>query len=244
VPERSMIPSSLSLKWLYLAWLSLIFTIIVFGVIGTIVRGDPSDLILSWGLFSDIAIFAIALWDFGMILAAVTLLLLIRAQGRSPAAVGFRGSLTITGIVYAVLGYVVVLGIYHLTEIALRAIGVDMFWRGGSGDQLITAKTHLDWIVLFVGPVIVSPLTEELVFRGYVLNALLGKLSVMAAVAFSAVIFASVHIMFGPGLMVYIFLGAFVSTYLFIRFKSLYPCILMHFLTNLWAYIIVPLLFM
>jgi membrane protease YdiL (CAAX protease family) len=234
----------LSLKWLYLAWLSLAFTFIVFGVIGTIERGDPSRLILSWGLFSDIAIFAIALWDFGMILAAVTLLLLLRGQGKSWVAVGFRGSLTITGVVYAILGYVVVLGIYHLTEIALGAMGVDMFWRGGSGDQLIIAKTHLDWIVLFVGPVIVSPLTEELVFRGYVLNALLGKLSVGAAVALSAVIFASVHIMFGPGLMVYIFLGALVSAYLFIKFKSIYPCILMHLLTNLWAYIIVPILFM
>jgi membrane protease YdiL (CAAX protease family) len=234
----------LTLKWLYLAWLSLAFTIVVFGVIGSIVRGDPSGFISSWGLFSDIAIFAIALWDFGMILTAVTLLLLLRGQGRSLAAVGFRGSLTIKGSAYAVLGFLVVLGLYHLTEVILGAIGIDMFWRGGSDSQLITAKTHLDWIVLFVGPVIVSPLTEELVFRGYVLNALLGRLRVITAVFLSAIIFASVHIMFGPGLMVYIFLGAFVSAYLFIKFKSLYPCILMHLLTNLWAYIIVPILFM
>jgi hypothetical protein len=44
-----------------MAWLSLGFTILVFLVPGTVVRGDPSDLLLSWCLFSDIAIFAIAL---------------------------------------------------------------------------------------------------------------------------------------------------------------------------------------
>jgi len=242
--ENATTSDRLSLKWLYLPWLSLAFTIVVFGVIGTIERGDPSRLILSWGLFSDIAIFAIALWDFGMILAAVTLYLLLRREGKSLAATGFRGSLTLKGVAYAVVGYLVVLGLYHLTETTLGAIGIDMYWRGGSDAQLISVKTHIDWIILFLGPVIVSPVTEEFLFRGYVLNALLGKFGVMVAVVLSAVIFASVHIMFGPGLMVYIFLGAFVSAYLFIRFKSLYPCILMHFLTNLWAYIVVPILFM
>lgn len=242
--ENATTSDWLSLKWFYLVWLSLALTILVFGVIGTIERGDPSRLILSWGLFSDIAIFAIALWDLGMILTAVILYLLLRKTGRSLAATGFRGSLTLKGVVYAVLGYLVVLGLYHLTETALGEIGIYMYWRGGSDAQLIIVKTHLDWIIMFLGPVIVSPVTEEFLFRGYVLNALLGKFGVMAAVALSAVIFASVHVMFGPGLMVYIFLGAFVSAYLYIKFKSLYPCILMHFLINLWAYIIVPVLFM
>ena len=234
----------MSLKWLYLAWLSCAFTVVVFGVIGTIERGDPSPVILSWGLFSDIAIFAIGLWDLGMILTAAVLYLLLRREGKSLGAVGFRGSLTIRGVLYAVLGYLVVLGLYHLTEVALGAIGIDMFWRGGSDSQLIVANTHLDWAILILGPVIVSPITEELIFRGYVLNALLGKLGKVIAASLSAVVFASVHIMFGPGLMVYIFLGSFVSAYLFIRFRNLYPCILMHFLTNLWAYIMVPILFM
>jgi len=244
MPENTATSNQLSLKWLYLAWLSFAFTFIVFGVIGTIERGDPSRLILSWGLFSDIAIFASAIWDFGMILTAMTLYFLLQRSGMTLAAVGFRGSFTISSLIYAVWGCVVVFGLYHLAETVLGAIGIDMFWRGGSGDQLITAKTSIDWTILFLGPVIISPITEELVFRGYILTALLNKFDVITGTFLSALIFASVHMMFGLGIMVYIFLGALISAYLYIRFKNLYPCILMHFLTNLWAYILVPILFM
>jgi hypothetical protein len=52
LPERSMIPSGLNLKWFYLAWLSLGATAVVFLVLGTVVRGDPSELILSWSLLA------------------------------------------------------------------------------------------------------------------------------------------------------------------------------------------------
>ncbi len=61
------------------------------------------------------------------------------------------------------------------------------------------------------------------------------------AAVLSALIFASIHLGIGPGMVVYIFLGGLIPAYLFIRFRSIYPCVLMHFLNNVVAYVVIPL---
>ncbi len=234
----------IKLKWLPLAWFGLAFTFLIFMILGMVALGNPNKIIMGWGLFGDVATFAIGLWDLGMILTVILLAILLRRNNLSLGKIGLKGSLSPKAIIYALLGTVIYFGIYYLTEIALAPLGITMFWRGGSNANLLSAQTTLDWLILFIGPVIISPITEELVFRGFVLTSLLSRLKIMSAVIISALIFASVHIMIGPGLMIYIFLGSFIFAYLFIKFGNLYPCMLMHFLTNLWAYILVPILFM
>lgn len=234
----------LKLSWLYLPWFSLIFTFFVFMVLGTAVRGNPVPMILGWGIFSDIAVFSIGIWDLGMILAAAILFLILARNKLGTNVIGLTGRLSMNAVLYAVGGFIISLIIYNLTEIALDTVGISMFWRGGSNSSLITVRTAIDWSIMIIGPVIISPLTEEIIFRGYVLTFLLERIGKKLAVIISAVIFMSVHIMFGLGLMVYIFFVAIVSGIIYIRFKSLYPCMLMHFLINLWAYVVVPLFFM
>jgi membrane protease YdiL (CAAX protease family) len=234
----------LSLKWLYLAWFGFAFASFIFTVLGAIAQGDPRDLILRLGLVTDVAVFAIAVWNLGMVIAVMILFLHLRHSDLGRKAVGFRGCLSIKAVLFAGLGWLLVTLMFYGVERIIGLFEVTMFWRGGSESRLIDIGSATDWTVLLIGPVIISPITEEIVYRGYVLTALCDRLGALRGILLSALIFASVHVMFGPGMMVYTFLGSFVFAYLYLRFNSIYPGMLMHFLINLWAYIIVPPLFM
>jgi len=84
---------------------------------------------------------------------------------------------------------------------------------------------------------------EEIIFRGYVLTVFLQKgCKTFIALLLSAFVFASIHYAFGPGLMLYILFWTFIPSLLYLKFKSLYPAMLMHSLNNLLVYIILPLL--
>ena len=231
------------LSWLYLAWFSLAVTTIAFAVFGAIARGNPNELILSLGWFDDIATFAIILWDVGMVAAVVLLVIHLRVSKLSLKDVGIRGVLTGKGILYAIVGWVIIFFIYYGVDAILSRVGIDMFWRGESDSKLLSISSPWDWVILIIGPVILSPITEEMIFRGYVFGTLLQRLGVFNSMIIAALIFASVHVFFGPGLMVYIFLSSFVTAYIYWKLRTLYPCILLHFLINLWAYVFVPILF-
>jgi len=55
-------------------------------------------------------------------------------------------------------------------------------------------------------------------------------------------VFAAIHGYYGAGLMVYIFVWALFPAWLFLRYRSLYPCLLMHALNNVFVDIVVPML--
>jgi len=77
-----------------------------------------------------------------------------------------------------------------------------------------------------VALVIVAPLTEELLFRGVILTGFLARYRKGTAIGASAVLFAVAHLnpyQFAAGLATGVFLG-----WLFLRTRSLWPCILMH----------------
>jgi membrane protease YdiL (CAAX protease family) len=88
---------------------------------------------------------------------------------------------------------------------------------------------------------VVAPIAEEIIYRGYILQALLARFSPLTAAVLSSLIFASVHVAIGPGMVIYLFLGALIPAFLYIRFRSIYPCVLMHFLNNVVAYVVIPL---
>lgn len=68
-----------------------------------------------------------------------------------------------------------------------------------------------------------------------------GRRNVLVLVLLSAMIFTSTHIFLGLGMLVYIFLWAFIPAFLYLKFDSLYPAILFHVLNNLIAHVLLPL---
>lgn len=235
--------SALSLKWVYLAWFSLAFTTVVVGAIGATVQGDPEPVVLKWGI-GDFAIFAVGLHAIGMIAAVALLYLLLKRNQLGWSAVGLKDKLSLSATGYALAGVVIAFFLYPLIEAALGAVGVSMYWGGPKASHFYL-KSVFDIALAVMGAVLIVPVAEEIIFRGYILTLFTQKgYKPIVAILLSALIFTSIHIFFGPGMLVYIFLWAFIPAFLYLKFGSLYPAILFHILNNLIAYVILPLVSM
>ncbi len=226
----------LSLKWLPLAWFGLAFTTLVFTVFGMIERGDPTRLIEA--RFGDVSLFAFAAYTIGLIVALLILRYLLGRRHLGWADVGVTGGLSGRAVLYAFGGWLVAFFLYYFVEAALTRIGVRMFWNEGDFFGLDTT-----WRVIGIclATLVVAPIAEEIIYRGYILQALLAKFSPLVAAVLSSLIFASIHVAIGPGMVIYLFMGALIPAFLFIRFRSIYPCVLMHFMNNVVAYVVIPL---
>lgn len=83
----------------------------------------------------------------------------------------------------------------------------------------------------FIGSVILAPVTEELLFRGILLNRLRNKFGIKIAVFLSSLIFMLCHLKPNPLL----FFAGITCCILFYKYNSLIPSILLHFFNNLFV---------
>ena len=77
---------------------------------------------------------------------------------------------------------------------------------------------------------VVAPLTEELLFRGLILRGLMQRYGTVWAVLLSTLLFALIHL--NPYQFVSVIPVAFSLAWLFVRTRSLWPCIIVHALFN------------
>lgn len=66
-------------KGIYIAWVSLAFTLLVITAIGGITQGDPELVVLSWG-FSDFGIFAVGVHAIGLCIGTLFLWPLLKER--------------------------------------------------------------------------------------------------------------------------------------------------------------------
>ena len=115
-----------------------------------------------------------------------------------------------------------------------------MWW---SKETPLAIKTPSDFVVLFTCPVILCATLEEVLYRGYILTAIMQRVSVKKAFIVNSLIFASIHYAFGPGTMLFILIWTFIPCWLYFKSRSIYPSILFHSVNNLLAYVVLPLTF-
>ena len=227
------------LRWLPLAWFSLAFIALVLGVVGSLTQNNPMDWLMQRIGVSNPGAVGIILHEAGMLLAVLILLRGLRSQGDALGQLGLRGGLSWRMVGYAVAGALIAFVTWPLLEGGITALGIPMQWWQEEA-SLLSTTADLVWLVVAAG--FFSPVLEEVLFRGYVLHALLARVpNRTVAILLAVFIFDSIHILFGPGTLLMIFPWTFIPIWLTLRFKSLYPAILMHILNNLLAYIVVPL---
>lgn len=98
-----------------------------------------------------------------------------------------------------------------------------------------TSIANNNFLYFFINAILYAPFTEELLFRGIILNGLLGKYSAKIAIPISALLFAYTHFNFHQGVNAFIF--GLALGYIFYKTKSLYLTIFCHFINNLIALI-------
>jgi uncharacterized protein len=87
--------------------------------------------------------------------------------------------------------------------------------------------------ISFLAIVVVAPLVEELLFRGIILRGLLTRMSAWKAVVLSSLLFGAMH----ANIHQLVDAGAFALLlgWLYVRFRSTLPCILLHAVINALA---------
>ncbi|KAA3609496.1 MAG: CPBP family intramembrane metalloprotease [Planctomycetota bacterium] len=101
----------------------------------------------------------------------------------------------------------------------------------------------------FPGPgfnVLIAPIYEELIFRGWILGSLVRKRSVRFSILISSFLFGLVHIrniywldfepLFGKMIFAGLIFGP-IAGYLTLRARSLWPAVILHYLNNLTFYL-------
>ncbi|MCJ7459629.1 MAG: CPBP family intramembrane metalloprotease [candidate division Zixibacteria bacterium] len=232
----------LSLKEICLAWFGLIFSSLVIGIIAASALGPPEPVVLKWGI-GDFSIFAISLYCIGSLIAVGVLYLLLKERGLNLKDIGLKGKLSLPSLGYALIAVIVAFILYPSIEALLKTMSVSMFWRPEKVTPLKLISVF-DFLLVLLFAVILGPIVEEIIFRGYIFTAFLQRMKKpIFAFFLSALIFTSVHIFLGPGVMVFIFFWSFIPAYLYLKFNSLYPAILFHMVNNFIAYIVFPLFF-
>lgn len=114
--------------------------------------------------------------------------------------------------------------------------------------------THAEYLAKgtcfgFPGPafnVLFNPIYEELIFRGWILGALACRRSGVLAIATSSLLFGLVHLrniywLDTPRLLQMMASAGFVTgplfAYVTLRFRSVWPAVILHYLNNLAYYI-------
>jgi len=180
----------------------------------------------------------------GEIITVIIIFYIVKENGFTLEYLGFSGKLSLTAVSYAIGGFILSFALFPIVDVINKKFGWGMYWKKWEvknfAENLKTKRNLILMIIMW--PILFAPL-EEMIFRGFALHLLLENLNNLFLVyIFSSLIFAIAHCFIGPGAMLYIFLGTFIISFIYITFNSIYPCILMHSLCNLIGGIIVPLI--
>lgn len=201
-----------------------------------------------WEPSPEWAIAVQAGWNGGISLTVVALLLARRRQGGRAIGLG-RAPLGPTlgwGILAIPACYIINIGI-------LACYAALLFLQGQSFEQMAAGKLHVIGAIAETPPLLIVPLTafvglyEEVLFRGLILTRLRDALrSPIAAALVSSLLFAACHFSMGPLGMIQAGGIGLVFSLLAVWRRSLWPCIVAHFLLDalafFLAYFLQPLL--
>ena len=142
-------------------------------------------------------------------------------------------------LLYGVVGFVVAL---ILADIAAYPIeqhfGVDPTQQALSQSATVSGLLPL---VLLSG-VIIAPIAEEIVFRGYLYKAFRDRFKPWYAIVMSAALFSAIHL--EPLAAVPLFVIGVVLAYMYEKTDNLMAPIALHMLNNAVAFLVVAFIFM
>lgn len=98
-------------------------------------------------------------------------------------------------------------------------------------EMLLPEFLQVDYpIMWFIPTVVIAPIAEEVIFRGYVFNGLEKRFSAKKTILLSAMMFGACHIY--PQFILYGFIGGLALGYIYYHTRSLLICIIAHASVN------------
>ncbi len=98
-----------------------------------------------------------------------------------------------------------------------------------TNNQFTSNSSFLLTVVSTLGLMFIAPITEEVFFRGWILNRLLAGKSVLTSVFIKSILFAILH---GPGRIISIFMGGMTLAILYLKYQNIGVPIILHTFQN------------
>jgi len=214
----------LSEKWLYLLGLVVIFGS-EFMLRDVLLPENPSDVYIGMALVVEwlILLMLLAYW-------------VPKVEGNNLGSVGF-GSLKWRHLWIGVLAYFILLIVWFGNSFVLQAIGLE-------GLRSLQPMIREYSFLILSGLFLTGTFLEEIFYRGYLierLTSLTGKSWLAGIISWTA--FTFVHFKFfglGPTLDVGVLSAGLVILYL--KERSIWPCVVVHGINGAFAYLMAPLL--
>lgn len=209
----------------------MVVTLVVQGL-GIQIEGDLLDAPaaqFSLVLLSDILIVA-ALWFF------------LRARGTSFRPLGFGCSVAWRDVLYALVGYGAYFGMLIAVLVVAAAVsGVDLDQRQELGFDTIVSMPE-KWMA-FASLVLLPPVVEEMVFRGFLYTGLRKKLPFLWATVVTSLLFGGLHLLGVTEGVIWVaaldtFVLSLVLCYLREKTGALWAPIMLHMGKNAIAFVL------
>ncbi len=160
-----------------------------------------------------------------------------------PERLGFV-PLRVKDLGYAAVSYAVYFVLYLLviTTASNLVPGLNLEQEQQTGFE--TAFGTMEVLMTFVSLVILPPVAEEIIFRGYLYTSLRAKYTFLPAVIVTSLLFGAAHLQFGSGApllwvaAIDTFILSVILCFLRERRGSLWPAILLHAIKNVVAFVI------
>lgn len=174
-------------------------------------------------------------------LAAGTALAIVKHKGLAFKTIGFGRRPKPKDVLYALIGFVLFWILTILVNVLIRVLSPNL--DNGTQDVGFNNLNGLiDAIIAFVALVIIPPLGEEILVRGYLYSGLRHRLRFWPALLITSILFGAAHLATGSGsgplwiagINTFVLSGVLV----FLREKTgaLYASIVVHALNNLVAF--------
>lgn len=170
-----------------------------------------------------------------------TIILFLKHRKTSLKAVGFHRTPTVKDAGMAILGFIVYFVLLITASVLAKSVfNVDVDQKQELGFDNVVTTTEM--VVTFISLVVLPPLAEETLFRGFLYTGLRKRLPFIYTTLFVSLIFASLHLLESSSGLLWIagidtFLLSFVLCYLREKTGNLWAGIAVHALKNGVAFI-------
>ncbi len=150
---------------------------------------------------------------------------------------GLTKSLKFEMFGWALFFWLIYFGVIIVVSVVLAYVhipGFDINQKQNVGFSNMTFA--YEYLAAFIALVVVAPIFEEIIFRGYLFGRLRERNSFWISAVLTSLVFGAVHLQLNVAIDVFI-LSMFMC-YLRERFNSIWPTILMHSFKNGLAYVL------
>jgi membrane protease YdiL (CAAX protease family) len=117
---------------------------------------------------------------------------------------GLRGLPTWTDILLAPVGFIVFMIVAVILVAILQAIFPGVNWNESQDVGFSNLISSSDFILAFISLVVVAPVAEELIFRGWLYGKLRAKIPAIPAMLVVSILFGIVHGQWNVGVTVFV----------------------------------------